>query len=387
MLPRTAGAACRQKVTQRLDGITVGWRPLVALDADDATRIKGLIERTLQPNVFYEPAFLRAAAALPAARGVGALLVRERGRLIGVLAGRVEGHAHGRPLPTFVAWATSYSPLSVPLVDHERADAAIDALLDELPHLPGGPRLALLPSIEEDGSFARALTDRLYSRAAGMRALDRHSRAAFAPGGDPFAGVSHKKLKELGRLGRRLADTGAVHRASITGDGMEGAVSTYLALEASGWKGRAGTAAGLDPVARAFLVDAVMGLSREGKARVDLLKVDDRIIAAAITLFSRDRAWFWKTAYDESFAHFSPGVLNALALTQSLAVDSRTALVDSCAVADHPMIDRLWSGRIAIADCLVPLSNRRSFALALATERLRRFALRSARFMLNRGGR
>ena len=42
------------------------------------------------------------------------------------------------------------------------------------------------------------------------------------------------------------------------------------------------------------------------------LTIDDRPIAAAITLFSGDRAWFWKTAYDEEHARCSPGVQLAL---------------------------------------------------------------------------
>ena len=36
------------------------------------------------------------------------------------------------------------------------------------------------------------------------------------------------------------------------------------------------------------------------------------------------------------------------------------------------MIDHLWSGRIAVADWLLPLSGRGSFMAGIAAERLRR---------------
>jgi len=356
---------------RRSDGLAIEWKPISALDTLDWAGVRDLIGRALQPNVFYEPAFMRAAGNLPMAEGIGALLVRSGAQLIGMLAGRVEGLARGRPVPTFVAWESPYAPLSTPLVDREAADAAATALLHELPRLPGAPRLALFRLID-DGPVARVLGDRLYSDMKRPRVIESHARATFVPDpGDPLVAVSAKKHKEYGRVRRRLAELGVLEHETLRGE-VEAAVATFLALEASGWKGRAGTAANDDPVAARFLTEAVTNLGREGKARVHLLKLDGKPIAAAIVLFSGDRAWFWKTAYDETYAHFSPGVLNALDLTAALGRDPRLSLVDSCAVARHPMIDHLWDGRFAVADWLVPLAGRGPLMLGLAAEKLRR---------------
>jgi hypothetical protein len=64
-------------------------------------------------------------------------------------------------------------------------------------------------------------------------------------------------------------------------------------------------------------------------------------------------AFSFKTAFDERYARFSPGVLLQL---ENLAMLEREdiAWCDSCAAADHPMIDSLWMerrsiGRISIA--------------------------------------
>jgi hypothetical protein len=130
-----------------------------------------------------------------------------------------------------------------------------------------------------------------------------------------------------------------------------------------------------DPAAARFMAEAVGALADEGKARVDRLTLNKRTVAAAITLYSGDYAWFWKIAYDEEFARYSPGVQIALDLTEALEADRRLALVDSCAVADHPMIDHLWSGRIPMADWLVPIDGMASFMTASVAERARRAAI------------
>jgi hypothetical protein len=363
-------------LARRSDGLSIEWKPLTRLDAADRGRIHDLSARALQPNVFYEPEYLLAARSLSLVEGAGVLLVGSGGRLIGALAGRIEGLAHGRPVPTFVAWELPYAPLSVPLVDREAADVAVDAFLNELPRLPGNPRAALFRLMDRGGPFARVLVDRLYSRMKQPHMLDPHRRAALIPGeADPLKGVSPKRLKELRRQRARLSEHGVLARKTVTGEGIEAAIRTYLSLEASGWKGRIGAAASISGAGH-FLAEAVIGLAREGKARVDFLKLDGRPIAATILLFSGNRAWFWKTAYDENYARFSPGVLLALELTETLGRDRRVALVDSCAVANHPMIDHLWRGRIEVADWIVPLADTRWATLALAAEKFRRAALR-----------
>jgi CelD/BcsL family acetyltransferase involved in cellulose biosynthesis len=370
-------------------GLRVEWKSLGGLDAGDLARWRDLVGQALEPNVFLEPAFAVAAAALPAARGIGALLVHAGPRLVGFLPGRTEGIRAGRPVPTFVAWTHPYAPLSTALVDREMADDVIETFFAGLARLPQRPRLVLLPLIPEEGAVARRLVDLLYRHGQAMRRLDPHRRAALVlqAGVDPVAAISTGRLKELRRQHRRLVETGAIeHKVVTDADAIGAAVETYLALEAMGWKGRAGSAAGLEAATSAFLLEAVVGLARGNKARVELLMREGAAIAAAIVLFSGSRAWFWKIAYDEAFARYSPGVQLALALTQSLGSDPRITFVDSCAVAGHPLVDALWGERLALADWLVALPGAGRFDLqaAYAAESLRRQAVRSLKFLRDR---
>jgi CelD/BcsL family acetyltransferase involved in cellulose biosynthesis len=355
-------------------GLSVDWLPLAAFDDDDLVRWRELGRRAIESNVFLEPAFARAAVVHLRGNNVGALVVRAGSRLVGLLPGRVESLSAGRPVATFVAWTHPFAPLSAPLIEHESAEVVAAAMIEALPALPGSPRVALFPLIGEQGAVAGLIADRLARTGQTLCRLDSHQRAILVPSaGEPLAAVSAKKLKEMRRQRRRLAERGTLAHTAITGaSGIGAAISDYLALEAGGWKGRSGGAAAMRSASSRFLTEAVTGLAAEGKARIDLLMLDRKAVAATITLFSGGRAWFWKTAYDEAFARFSPGVQLALDLSETLGRDRSIALVDSCAVADHPMIDHLWGGKMDVADWLIPLGSRGSFMAELAAERLRR---------------
>ena len=57
--------------------------------------------------------------------------------------------------------------------------------------------------------------------------------------------------------------------------------------------------------------------------------------------------------------------------------DPDVAYADSCATADHPMIDHIWRERLGLADRLVRLGPQRqlAFAVACTLERARRAAI------------
>ena len=97
-----------------------------------------------------------------------------------------------------------------------------------------------------------------------------------------------------------------IERARAIRTAVARALDDFLALEAGGWKGRAGTAArGSMPRSQPFMNAAVAALAAEGKAQIDRLFVgrqsDRRHRHAAQR---RHRAWFWKIAYDEGFARY-----------------------------------------------------------------------------------
>ena len=370
----------------------VEWRPLAEI-APLAEPWRALAGRALEPNVFYEPAFALAAAPV-FGRDVAAGLVWSRtapARLLGFFPWRIERRRYGSGPPVLVGWTHPFAPLGIPLVDRDAGTAVIAAWLDHLAERADLPPLLLLPYLPTTGALAQALAAALAARGGKTVELGGHQRALLAPrdGREDYLerAIGTKKRKELRRQRKRLADAGPLaSRLVHAGGAVAAALADFLALEASGWKGRAGTAARTDDAVRSFMEQAVTELAREHKAEVARLTLAERPIAALVTLRSGDTAWCWKIAYDEAFARASPGVQLILEATRALLADRSIVRVDSCATAGHPMIDHIWRERLALADHLVRPGPQRQFAFALACtlERARRGAIACAKRLRDR---
>jgi CelD/BcsL family acetyltransferase involved in cellulose biosynthesis len=364
--------------------LTTEWRPLAGL-AGVAAEWQALARRAVEPNVFYEPAF--ALAAAPAlAPDAGAVLVRAAGQqqLIGLFPCRIEPRRYGVRLPLLAGWAHEYGPLGTPLVDADALHPTVAAFLDHVADDPKLPKLLRMPYQVEDGPVATALVSVMAQRGGRTARFDRHQRALLAPPKDRAgyldAALGRKKRKELGRQRRRLDEAGGL-QLTFAGTPAEAAeaLADFLALEARGWKGAAGTAATQSDAIRRFMESAVAGLAAQGQARVARLLQADRTIAAGVLLISGRGAWFWKIAHDEDAARASPGVQLTLDLTETILRDGDIAWCDSCATADHAMIDSIWRERRPMVDLLCALEPGIDFAVACRLEALRHRVIAAAR--------
>jgi CelD/BcsL family acetyltransferase involved in cellulose biosynthesis len=364
--------------------LTTEWRPLAELRGV-AAEWRALARRAVEPNVFYEPSF--ALAAAPAlAPDAGAVLVRAAGQqqLIGLFPCRIEPRRYGVRLPLLAGWAHEYGPLGTPLVDADALHPTVAAFLDHVADDPKLPKLLRMPYQVEDGPVATALVSVMAQRGGRTARFDRHQRALLAPPKDRAgyldAALGRKKRKELGRQRRRLDEAGGL-QLTFAGTPAEAAeaLADFLALEARGWKGAAGTAATQSDAIRRFMESAVAGLAAQGQARVARLLQADRTIAAGVLLISGRGAWFWKIAHDEDAARASPGVQLTLDLTETILRDGDIAWCDSCATADHAMIDSIWRERRPMVDLLCALEPGIDFAVACRLEALRRRVIAAAR--------
>lgn len=362
-----------------------------------APELRDLTVRATAPNAFYEPAFMAASAPV-FGRGAIAGLVWRRAmprQLIGFFPVAIEHRRYGLRMPMLVGWTHPYGPLGTPLIDRDCADAAVIAWLDHIAADPAMPKLMLMPYLPAEGDIARAFDAALAHRDGRSEQFAFHRRALLAPAGDRAGyldqAMAPKKRKELRRQRKRLADMGGL--TSTTTDApaaLTAALLDFLALEASGWKGRAGTAAKGNNAVRCFVVEAVSALAAEGKASVSRLALDGRAIATIVTLRSGDEAWCWKIAYDEAYSRASPGVQLLIDVTEAMLADPGIARADSCATADHPMIDHIWRERLALSDRLMCVAkcDPTLFAHLCRMESLRRSTiakLKWLRSLLRRG--
>jgi len=226
------------------------------------------------------------------------------------------------------------------------------------------------------------------------RLLQSHVRACLDANRDADEllreALGAKKLKELRRQRHRLAEQGAVRfEVARLPQDVAAAVEHFLSLEASGWKARRGTALVQDAGDAQFIRRATTALAERGQCEIVTLRAGETPVAAAIVLRHQDRAFYFKLGVDERFARLSPGVQLTLDLTRHLCADPAIAMADSTASADHPMINPIWRGRLAIGDVLIPLRRKDPVvSLIHAAMTLRRWirepARRAVHFIRNR---
>ena len=93
--------------------------------------------------------------------------------------------------------------------------------------------------------------------------------------------------------------------------------------------------------------------------------LDGQPIAMLISLLTPPGAYSYKTAFDERYARYSPGVL-VQRENLDLLDDAAVRWCDSCAAADHPMIDHIWRERRAIGRISIAIGGPiRRFAFRL----------------------
>jgi CelD/BcsL family acetyltransferase involved in cellulose biosynthesis len=360
-----------------------------AVDLDSLARYepawRALSARAAEPNVFAEPGFLLPALRrLAPRRGLTRLLVWSDGSRAGLI-GIVILREPRLGLGLARVWRSEQAGLAAMLWDRDSLASALAGVLAWLRR--ARPRIVgvVWPAIEPAGRFAgaaRTLAERDGSR---LEVLYPRRRAALMVGGvDRFEReLEKKRRKEWARQWRRLGESGRL-AARVADDAP--AIERFLALEAKGWKGARRTALSADPERLAFAREALAAFARDGRLRIHELALDDASIASGVVLRAGARAFFWKTAYDERFAEFSPGVQLTLALSRALAATPGLALVDSCALENHPMIDRLWAGRIDLVDLALAAAPERGKRLAawLAMERMGANAREEIKRVVNR---
>ena len=360
-------------------------RPLASL-SDCVEVWRRLAAHAAEPNVFYEPGFALAAAS-SLGRDVEAILVWSADvprRLVGLFPFRVAARRYGIKLPVLTGWTHPFAPLGTPLIDRDSAGTVVGSFLGHVATDAPLPKIVLLPLLDDSGPIAQALRATVERSGGAHATFGRHRRAVLQPDGDTAHYVEHaigkKRVKEFKRLRRRLAETGPVaFEIARSPAAVTAALQDFLALEAKGWKGGAGTALIQNPELRHFAETAVYTLARHGQAGVARLLVGSRPIACIVTLQSGGGAWCWKVAYDEGLARFSPGVQAMMDLTGALLADDTVTFADSCATPDHPMIDHLWRERLAMTDLMIGLQRGTGFAVACRLESVRRRAVAWAR--------
>ncbi|UWU66755.1 GNAT family N-acetyltransferase [Bradyrhizobium sp. NC92] len=367
-------------------------RAPVPIAAVDTGQWRALAQRAIEPNGYYLPAWELAVSATARGRTDASALAAydSSARLIGLMPVISLWRAWKIPLPALVS-AHPYGTLCSPLLDRDAPLEAAARLLQQARE--AGAHALVLTDVALDGAAMASLKQVLKRDGLKPRILSSYIRASLDATKDRDMllrdALGAKKLKELRRQRHRLEEHGpVVFEIARSSDEIGPALESFLQLEASGWKGKRGTALVQHAGDATFIRRAVPALAEAAQCEIVTLRAGATPIAAGIVLRHQDRAFFFKLGIGERFAKYSPGVQLTLDLTRHLCADPAIASADSTANADHPMINPIWRGRLAIGDVLIPLRRHDPVVTlvhgALATHKIAYAAARYAAHLIRK---
>lgn len=359
------------------DQFRVRLREVSDLSDADLRAWVALESRAAEPNVYLSPLFV-----LPALRhldpGVRArVLWVDAGegpdalRAVGVVQPSLGTRAF--PWPHLQAYACGHAYLGGLMVDRAQPGAVLAALQRHLDR-PMQPWCGLeLPKVDAAGALVQAVAQIARRADAHAPVLGLQERAMLdltRCGEDLLRDTLGKKLNEINRCMRRLAEMGEVtwhcHREQIP----EEVIEAFLHLEHLGWKGEAGTSLRASAADEAFFRDMVAGFDREGRALFTELRLDGRTVASTCNFVSGGMGFAFKVGWDPELRKLGPGMLNEVEFIRRARDHCPDLLAfDSGASADS-FINRLWPGRRSLGLLVWP-AGRLATAVVGASCRLR----------------
>jgi len=323
-----------------------------------------------EPNVFYEPWML-----LPALKAFGkdktflfVLVFLDRdgkgAHLYGFFPFEIVEQVRGIALRKARLWSYLYFHWCSPLLRSGYEQECLEAFFAWAASTGSPCSLFEFGFLSVDSPLSEGLIDLANRKGFPAYATDLHSRAVlYQPGSLQEAGcaLAGRRLKEFRRLERRLAEQGALACEQLTDENaVEEWIEGFLDLEASGWKGRCGTALACTEAGREFFSNAVRSAFRQGQLMMLRLRLNDRVLAYKCNFLSGRGAFAFKIAYDEEYGRFSPGVLLELENIRRFRNLTGVEWMDSCASADHFMANRLWGGRRTLHTIWIATGGRQS---------------------------
>ncbi len=313
-----------------------------------------LASNAAEPNVFNESWYLLPALQLFGQKtGVRIFTlwhgVPQRSKLAGLMPVVQHTSYAGLPIAHYQNWLHPNAFLGAPLVRRGYEAAFWRAILNEIDKQPGNALFFHVNAVNTQGPLQHALGTVCKQDSRQIALVNSKSRA-FLQSDMPAqhyyeTSVRAKKRKELRRLHNRLSELGDIQFARLDGtQNLDVWTLEFLALERRGWKGANGSALDCQDDTRALFTAALQGAAAQGKLELLELRLNGAPIAMLVNFISAPGSFSYKTAFDEDYARFSPGVLLQI---NNLDLLERSDIhwCDSCAAQGHPMIDSIWRER------------------------------------------
>lgn len=318
-----------------------------------------LAEQAAEPNVFYAPwALLSSARHLHPGQTLRVLLfIREaEGRQLDGVLPLFEKRCGA--LTALHSYRHRYCFSTEPLLARGREAEVARSFVAWLHARRFRCPLLSLRGLDGRGAWLRALLPALDQWGLHYRQAEPVERALLRIEGGLEAFLERtpaKKRKEYRRLRERLEAQGELRVQMLQpADDLREWLEGFIALELRGWKGREGTALGSRPACRRFFLEVARGAHARGQLMMVRMSLDGRPLAMLCDLLAPPGRYAFKTAYDEEYARYAPGVLLELEnACLTFQAPGGVAWLDSCAAPDNALLNRLYPDRRSMTDLTI----------------------------------
>jgi CelD/BcsL family acetyltransferase involved in cellulose biosynthesis len=362
--------------------ITTKLLPLDELSDADIGRWRELADVALEPNPFFEPDYL-----LPLARGLGEI----REVALAVVAGgdswlacmpvRRVARWHRIPLRSMAMWrgeAIVAALVGTPLICAADARAATLALIDGVVRQPGSS-FAAFEWLVEGGAVFDSVCSVLAE--AGLRSLlfERYGRAFLTRRDDGRyleQAMSAKHRRNLRSQWQRLCEELGEEPVVIERAGDPAAAQQLIDLEQRSYLAERGTVLGRHPGHARFFHEMCAGFAAQGRLQMLALQAGERTLAIKCNILAQEGVFYFKIAYDEDYARFSPGIQLEARMLELFQHRPQARWIDSCASPNNQTMNKLLRERRSLVTLTIVDPSIRTIALAPV--------MRGARYLRNR---
>jgi CelD/BcsL family acetyltransferase involved in cellulose biosynthesis len=366
--------------------------PLSELEPEQELAWRDLARRALEPNPMAEPGCaLPAAHNLPYGSDSMLLAAQEDGRFFAATPiCTPPGSKRLRP-PIVTTDIRRMTYLGTPLVDRDRSIEALRVLLTTLcaerrrrrwlcftiKWMNKGPVASMMEKVADELGLPVYVTSEFE-----QPFISRHEDLATYT-----ATQSSQRLHQFRRKGRRLSESLGEELTVVNRAKDETAVDEYIELEAAGYKTGTGVAMTTHPGEAECFRDMCRRFAGEDRLHLLCLQTSERIVAMQISIEAGAGLFLIKVSYDESYAHFSPGILLHLKAMEYFHSQTNAEWIRVCANPDNETMLKMYPERRCTTTPMVGLGGIIGNGLVRALPTSDRIARPLFRRIVSRGRR
>jgi hypothetical protein len=304
---------------------------------------------------FFEPEYVLPAAEFIGGRRVALLVVKGSDGWLACLPIHRPRTWHRVPARGLATWQHKYCFCGTPLVRSDRVESAVGEMTRELMRQRTAAFVGF-DSLSNEGPVREALRASIEEEGGEELRVGVHQRAALRrrPAAQGYPTLKAKHRHELARKRRRLEE--------LLGGGLETldrarefeAVDWFLDLEASGWKGRGGTALASVELDAQFFRTVCRSFRELGRLHLLSLEANGRRVAMACNLRAGEGIFCLKIAFDERWRRYSPGAQLMRDHLTWFEREGGASWMDSCVEPGSDLVNRLWPDRRGIVTLALP---------------------------------